>query len=143
MIIYRIHQEGNEARGPFVGGGVFIYRDYCEDNSDPYLNPAPAVDNIPYRDRSFRSYVFGFVSLEQLKEWFPCEKGRKAMYEWSSEQIVSKEWFEPFVVGVFSVDLTYVEIGGHQVIFNLEMAERIGTINLETLECRSDNCDLG
>lgn len=140
MIIYRIHQEENESRGPFVSGGVAYYNYHKEDEKNPFHNPGPLNDNIKKCDKD---YVFGFASLEQLKEWFPCEKGRKAMCEWSSEHVVSEERFKPFVVGAYSVDLTYVEIGGHQITFNLEMAERIATINLETLECRSDNCDLG
>jgi hypothetical protein len=127
--VFRIYRfENDNGVGAFYSGKISVYvrHSNCRGKT-PWDMPCPISDlekGSALQDYCKNRFdeVFGFFSLDQIKQYFGCVNGRKALYRSGVK------------CNVYEVREQYIIWGNHQVVFNKEYSTFIGSLDPVTLE---------
>lgn len=90
-------------------------------------HPMPHQDSLfrrnhEYANQPYDGYVFGFADKAQLRSWLYEDEFRRNLQE------------DGLVLSLYEVPSAYVISGYTQLTFNREHAEKVGRLDLVTLE---------
>ncbi|PLP55560.1 hypothetical protein CYK37_30185 [Mesorhizobium loti] len=123
MLVYRI--EDARGYGPWSGSGTAeAYWDAAEVGTNPNDHPSPYVEGGVLYDAYVRwaDGRFGCSSVEQLRDWFPCPKGREVMRQRGYRAVA------------YQVEPEALCEGTMQVIFQQHRAQLVKVLDLGTLQ---------
>lgn len=120
MIIFRV--ERVDKIGPYSGGpGARAQKDYYDDMG--YVHPTPCEDKGLKGFVVLPDHHFGFVSMEQLENWWPQENW-KHFIEFNKE---GRRNAPERIYGIseYEVHPEHVEVGDKQLVFRMSEAKRL------------------
>jgi hypothetical protein len=119
MLIFRV--ERSDKVGPYMSGGSAVStRAQRESNDDRYSHPLPEEDEGLKDVDLVDDHHFGFVSMEQLEDWWPSSKWY-VFRDYNDKNVPERR----YGISEYEVPVEHVEVGTRQLMFRMREAHRL------------------
>lgn len=126
-IVYRL--EDQDGCGPYAYGGLAFPMEFPGGIGPDSPHPEPTDDGICEADFTTRHHC-GFASLDQAARWFGyCARNFTAEDPTGELDATGQR----FTLAVYSVPEEYVADGHRQIVFERQLARKVGELEPEVL----------